>query len=60
MIEKVGIERDGDVLVALINNPPINASSVEVRRGVLDAIGVLASDATLKASPCKRQLVRSS
>ena len=49
MTDKVLTERDGDVLVILINNPPINAGSLDVRRGILDAIEVLAGDASLRA-----------
>ena len=46
MTDKVLTERDGDVLVILINNPPINAGSFDVRRGIPDAIEVLAGDAS--------------
>ena len=48
--DKVGVERDGDVLVILIDNPPINAGSLSVRRGVLASIAMLAEDATLRAA----------
>ena len=48
--DKVAVERDGDVLVILIDNPPINAGSLSVRRGVLDAIGLLAEDRALRAA----------
>ena len=48
--EKVGVERDGDVLVILIDNPPINAGSLSVRRGILDAIALLAEDPALRAA----------
>ena len=48
--DKVGVERDGDVLVILINNPPINAGSLSVRRGVLESIQLLADDPTLRAA----------
>ncbi len=48
--DKVGVERDGDVLVILIDNPPINAGSLSVRRGVLESIAMLADDATLRAA----------
>lgn len=49
MTQKVQTERDGDVLVIVIQNPPINAGSIDVRRGILDAIAVLAGDPLLKA-----------
>ena len=45
MTGKVVTERDRDVLVILVNNPPINAGSFDVRRGI-DAIEVLAGDAS--------------
>lgn len=48
--DKVAVERDGDVLVILIDNPPINAGSLSVRRGILDAIGLLAEDRALRAA----------
>jgi 3-hydroxyacyl-CoA dehydrogenase len=38
MTSRVHLERDGDVAVIVINNPPINAGSAEVRRGLLEAI----------------------
>ena len=48
--DKVAVERDGEVLVILIDNPPINAGSLSVRRGVLDAIGMLGEDPALRAA----------
>lgn len=48
--DKVSVERDGDVLVILIDNPPINAGSLSVRRGVMESIAMLAEDATLRAA----------
>ena len=48
--DKVGVERDGDVLVIVIDNPPINAGSLSVRRGVLESIAMLADDPTLRAA----------
>jgi 3-hydroxyacyl-CoA dehydrogenase len=38
MTSRVHLERDGDVAVIVIDNPPINAGSAEVRRGLLEAI----------------------
>src|SRR6478609_7279419 len=37
----VRTERDGDVAVIIIDNPPVNASSAAVRSGVLKALGEL-------------------
>jgi 3-hydroxyacyl-CoA dehydrogenase len=48
--DKIAVERDGDVLVIFIDNPPINAGSLPVRQGVFEAIGMLASDPHLRAA----------
>ena len=50
MAGQVHTARDGDVLVVTIDNPPINAGSIEVRRGVLDAVAQLTADASLRAA----------
>lgn len=50
MAGQVNTARDGDVLVVTIDNPPINAGSTEVRRGLRDAIAQLAADASLRAA----------
>jgi 3-hydroxyacyl-CoA dehydrogenase len=50
MTDRVHLERDGDVAVIVINNPPINAASAAVRSGLLAAIGTLKADAGLKAA----------
>lgn len=47
--EKVSVESDGDVLVITIRNPPINAGSLAVRRGVLAGIARLSADDALVA-----------
>ena len=49
MTEKIRFERDGKVAVIVIDNPPVNAGSLEVRRGLLAAIERLAEDAELTA-----------
>ncbi|GAA4337855.1 hypothetical protein GCM10023165_16170 [Variovorax defluvii] len=46
---KVSTARHGDVLAIVINNPPINEGSIEVRRGLLEAVQQLDGDATLVA-----------
>ncbi|MGC7100816.1 3-hydroxyacyl-CoA dehydrogenase NAD-binding domain-containing protein [Amycolatopsis lurida] len=43
----VRVEREGDVAVVVIDNPPVNASTAAVRRGLLDALRTTAADATL-------------
>lgn len=46
----VRLERQGAVLVATIDNPPVNASSAAVRAGLLAAVEELAADAALAAA----------
>jgi enoyl-CoA hydratase/carnithine racemase len=41
-------EKRGDIGFLVIDNPPVNASSVEVRRGLLDGIHVFGADPTLR------------
>ena len=50
MNDKVRIERDGNVLLLWIDNPPINAGSIEVRRGLLRGIQALDADPALQAA----------
>ena len=40
----VRIEREQDVGFVVIDNPPVNATSLEVRAGLLDAVNTLAGD----------------
>ena len=49
-ISSVRIERDGDIAFIVIDNPPINAGSIEVRRGLLDALATLEADDTVTAA----------
>src|SRR5580700_5078697 len=46
---KVRREADGNVVVLIIDNPPVNAGSWEVRSGLLEAIGAAATDANVSA-----------
>lgn len=46
----VHIERDGDVGIIVIDNPPINAGSAEVRRGLLDAVQAVQRDDRIVAA----------
>ena len=45
----VRLETDGPVGVIVIDNPPVNASSIAVRAGLLDAVRRLCGDASLVA-----------
>jgi 3-hydroxyacyl-CoA dehydrogenase len=49
MTGRVHLERDGDVLVVVVDSPSINAGSREVRAGLLSAVFALAQDACLRA-----------
>ena len=47
MTARVRLERDGEIAVIVIENPPINAGSAAVRQGLMAAIESLRSDDTL-------------
>jgi 3-hydroxyacyl-CoA dehydrogenase len=46
----VRVERDGDIAVIVIDNPPINAGSTAVRQGLMAAIADVKSDASLQGA----------
>ena len=48
--EGVRLEREGNVGVIVIDNPPVNASSFAVRAGLLDAVTAVAADRDLVAA----------
>ena len=50
MNAQVHLERDGDIAVIVIDNPPINAGSAAVREGLMGAIATLKSDDGLKGA----------
>ena len=50
MTNRVKLEGDGDVAVIVIDNPPVNAGSTEVRAGLLAAVVTLKEDAGLQAA----------
>ncbi len=50
MTERVKLERDGDVALIIIDNPPINAGSAEVRTGLLAAIREFQDDPQLRSA----------
>ena len=47
--QTVTTERHDDVLVAIVDNPPVNALSWHVREGILHAVEELQRDDRLKA-----------
>lgn len=47
---RVRVERDGDIAVVIIDNPPINAGSAAVRQGLLEAVHELQVDTTLQGA----------
>lgn len=47
--EVVACERHGEILLATIENPPVNALSVDVRRGILAAIEMADAEPGIKA-----------
>jgi 3-hydroxyacyl-CoA dehydrogenase len=44
MTSKINIHHEVDVMVIAVNNPPINAGSTEVRKGLLEAIELFEGD----------------
>ena len=50
MMSKINIHNEADVMVISVNNPPINAGSTEVRKGLLDAIQALQNDPNSSAA----------
>jgi len=49
MTNPIALETDGDVAVIVIDNPPINAGSLAVRRGLVAAIEEAAASASVSA-----------
>ena len=50
MTNPTSVETDGDVAIVVIDNPPINAGSLAVRRGVIEAIEEVAARPEIKAA----------
>ncbi len=48
-MQSVTTERHGDVLVVLVNNPPVNALSWHVRQGIKDGMDAAMADDSVKA-----------
>ena len=49
MIEKIDFVYQGNIAIITICNPPVNALSVEVRRGLLDALKEAEKNENVKA-----------
>ena len=47
MSDYISIQRNGNVALVYINNPPVNAGSLAVRRGILEAIELVEHDSAL-------------
>ena len=47
---RVRLERDGDIAVIVIDNPPINAGSAAVREGLMAAVSAVESDPGLRGA----------
>ncbi|WP_114966114.1 3-hydroxyacyl-CoA dehydrogenase NAD-binding domain-containing protein [Alkalilacustris brevis] len=50
MAGKVHFERDGEIAVLTIDNPPVNAGSHDIRKGLLAAIDKVEADGDLKGA----------
>jgi enoyl-CoA hydratase/carnithine racemase len=49
MTDRVCLENQGDVAVISIDNPPVNALSYGIRKGIADGIQAAVDDASIKA-----------
>ena len=49
-MQSVTTHREGDILVILVNNPPVNALSWHVRQGLKDGVEEALNDPTVKAA----------
>lgn len=56
----VRIERDGDIAVIVIDNPPVNASTAAVRQGLLEALHATADDRAVVLIGAGKHLVSGS
>ena len=45
----VSIDRDGDIGVVIVDNPPVNALGQVLRQGLWDAVGTLDADPSIRA-----------
>ena len=49
LVKTVSVAKHGNILVATVDNPPVNALSHSVRAGLIDAVQALESDAEARA-----------
>ena len=49
MSSAVRMEREGEIAIFLIDNPPVNAASLAVRRGLFEAVRDVANDGSIEA-----------
>jgi len=49
LTQSVSLERDGDVALIVIDNPPVNALSHHVRQGILDGVQAASDDDSVAA-----------
>ncbi|WP_103258973.1 3-hydroxyacyl-CoA dehydrogenase NAD-binding domain-containing protein [Tabrizicola aquatica] len=45
----ISIDRDGDIAIVTVDNPPVNALGQALRQGLWDAVGTLDADDTIRA-----------
>lgn len=50
MAGQVYLEKEGDIAVLVIDNPPVNAGSHDIRKALLDAIAQVATDPDIKGA----------
>ncbi|MCC6435772.1 MAG: enoyl-CoA hydratase/isomerase family protein [Acidimicrobiales bacterium] len=49
LTQSVRMERDGEIAVITVDNPPVNALSFHVRQGILDGMNAAAADPEIEA-----------
>ena len=49
LTQSVRLDRDGEIAVITIDNPPVNALSFHVRQGIYDGMNAAAADDSVKA-----------
>jgi len=49
LTDVVDMEKQGEIAIIIINNPPVNALSIGVRKGLVDGMNAASEDASIKA-----------